>query len=87
MLLKMVGVNELTVRSKAEQLALDLRWTSDRALTSEEKEHYALRRRLIREEGLLDAGLYLGWWDSGNSISPSRGIFSFSEFLMVGRTT
>ena len=50
-ILKMVGVNESTERSKAEQLALDLRWSSDRAMTSDQKEHYALRRRLIDEVG------------------------------------
>lgn len=48
-ILKMVGVNESTERSKAEQLALDLGWHSDRAMTSEQKEHYALRRRIIEE--------------------------------------
>ena len=48
-ILKMVGVNESTERSKAEQLALDLGWHSDRAMTTEQKEHYALRRRIIEE--------------------------------------
>jgi hypothetical protein len=62
-LLKMVGVNESVSRTEAEQLAFDIgqSYMSDRALTSEEKEHYALRRHLIQEaeggnwEPLFDA--------------------------------
>lgn len=49
--MKMVGVNESVSRTKAEQLAFDIgqSYMPDRAMTSEEKEHHALRRRLIEE--------------------------------------
>lgn len=46
---EMVGVNESESKSNAEKPALDLRWSSDRALTSEDRAAQQVRRRLIEE--------------------------------------